>query len=171
MTVAAVGGGAVLLSPEICAVACPALVSVGGAAESALTGGGTPTSVAARAGRLATGADEAVFWSGIRGGPVAAADWVAENGGATLEMTLVRRGVHLPAWDAASQTSIDAWRSASAEFAAGAQGNVRVLQSDAIRVSSIWAEVEFPALTANPNVLSITAVDPVSGMEVLLWTR
>lgn len=54
---------------------------------------------------------------------------------------------------------------------AGASGNVRVLQTDAVRVNSIWAEVEFPALTSNPNVTSITAVNPETGIEVLPWSR
>lgn len=48
-------------------------------------------------------------------------------------------------------------------------GNVPVLQTDAVRVNSIWAEVEFPAL--NPNVTSRTAVNPETGIEVLLWSR
>jgi filamentous hemagglutinin len=150
------------------------LIAAGAAAESELTGGGTPTSVAARAGaaaRLATGADEAVFWTGIRGGNSTAAAWATKNGGATLETTLAQRGVQLPAWDPTSPASVAAWRNASAEFAAGASGTVRVLQTDAVRVNSVWAEVEFGALKANPNVTSIMAVNPETGMEVLLWAR
>lgn len=120
---------------------------------------------------LATEADEAVFWSGIRGGDSTAATWASKNGGATLETTLARRGIALPAWDPGSPASVAAWRNASAEFAAGASGNVRVLQADAVRVDSIWAQVEFPALKANPNVTSITSIDPRTGAEVLLWSR
>jgi len=123
------------------------------------------------ANRLATGADEAVFWSGIRNGDTAAANWSAQNGGATLEMTLAGRGVDLPVWDASKPSSIEAWMQASQEFAAGARGNVRVLQSDSVRLQSVWAEVEFPALKANPNVNSIRAVNPEDGAEVLLWKR
>lgn len=120
---------------------------------------------------LGTGPDEAVFWSGIRGGDSTAAAWVSKNGGATLESTLAERGIQLPAWDPNNPASVAAWRSASAGFAAGASGNVRVLQTDAVRVNSIWAEVEFPALIANPNVTSLTAVNPETGIEVLLWHR
>jgi RHS repeat-associated protein len=120
---------------------------------------------------LATGADEAVFWSGIRNGDVAAANWVAGNGGATLEITLAARGVRLPVWDVSNPVSIAAWRQASREFAAGASGNVRVLQLDAVRLKSFWAEVEFPALKANPNINSIKAINPETGAEVLLWSR
>jgi len=60
---------------------------------------------------------------------------------------------------------------AEAAFARGAQGNVTVLQESAVRINSVWAEVEYPALTANPNVTSITAVDPASGNTTLLWRR
>ena len=66
---------------------------------------------------------------------------------------------------------VDAWRQASAAFAAGASGNVRVLQGEALRVDSIWATAEFPALKANPAVTSITAIDYSTGAEILLWSR
>jgi RHS repeat-associated protein len=120
---------------------------------------------------LATNADEAVFWSGIRNSDTAAAKWVAQNGGSTLETTLANRGIKLPTWDASNPASVAAWRQASKEFAAGASGNVRVLQSDAVRIKSIWAEVEFPALKANPNVTAIRAVNAKTGVETLLWSR
>lgn len=127
------------------------------------------TSVATEA--LATGTDEAVFWSGIRSGDSAAASWAAKNGGASFESTLAQRGISLPAWDASNPSVVSAWRTASADFAAGAKGTVRVLQEDAVRVNSVWAEVEFPALKANPNVTSILGVDPRTGAEVVLWSR
>ncbi len=113
---------------------------------------------------LSTGNDEAVFWSGIgRGGDATASSWAAKNGGQTLEMTLAKRGVPLP-------TTSAGWEAASAKFAAGASGNVRVLQSE-VRLSSTWARVEYGALNANPNVMSITSIDPTTGSEVVLWTR
>jgi filamentous hemagglutinin len=77
----------------------------------------------------------------------------------------------LPAWDPANPASVAAWRQASQQFAAGASGNVRVLQGNAVRLKSVWAEVEFPALKANPNVKSIIGVSPETGQEVLLWAR
>ena len=123
------------------------------------------------ASQLATDTDEAVFWSGIRNGETAGAEFVSANGGATLETTLAARGVKLPVWDTGNPATVAAWRNASAEFAAGAKGNIRVLQSDAVRVNSVWAEVEFPALKANPNVNSITAVNPKTGEQILLWSR
>lgn len=100
-----------------------------------------------------------------------AATWASKHGGVTLEMALAQSGRRMPEWNPNDPTSVEAWRNASQEFAAGASGNVRVLQSDAVRVNSVWAEVEFPALKANPDVLSITAVNPNTGMESLLWSR
>jgi hypothetical protein len=133
----------------------------------------TETAAAATTARgLATGTDEAVFWSGLgRDGAQKAADWSARNGGGkTLELTLSDRGMRLPAWDPTNPASVAAWREASIEFAAGARGNVRVLQGDTLRVDSIW-RLEFGALRANPSVLSIRSVHPSTGAEVILWAR
>lgn len=125
------------------------------------------------ANRLATSAKEAVFWSslGSRGAESAAA-WVGRNGGATLESTLASRGISLPAWDASNPAVVAAWRQASIDFAAGAKGNIRVLQGDVMRINPnpIWAD-EYKALISNPNVSSITAINPETGAEVLLWAR
>jgi hypothetical protein len=120
---------------------------------------------------LGTNANEAVFWSGIRNGETTAALWAGRNTGATLESTMAARGVKLPAWDPSNPASVAAWRQASQEFAAGARGNVRVLQGNAVRVHSVWAEVEYPALKANPNVKSIISINPATGQEVLLWSQ
>jgi len=120
---------------------------------------------------LATGPGEAVFWSGIQNGDAAAASWTAMNDGITLETTLARQGITLPAWDASNPASVAAWRQASGTFAKGASGEVKVLQTDVVRINSIWAEVEFPALKANPNVSTITVINPQTGMKTLLWKR
>jgi len=95
---------------------------------------------------LDTAPNRAVFWSGIRGGASTAAEWASKNGGMTLEMTLDQRGIALPNWDPSNPSSINAWRQASAEFATGASGDVVVLQQESVRISSVWAEVEYPAL-------------------------
>lgn len=117
---------------------------------------GAPT-----ANRLATEANQAVFWSGIEGSDKAAAAWVAKNGGATLETTLKARSISLPQWNANDPAVVAAWRQASLEFAQGASGNVKVLQpANAMRYDpvlgkgSVWSEVEWGALKANPNVQS-----------------
>jgi RHS repeat-associated protein len=120
---------------------------------------------------LATNADEAVFWSGIHDGPTSAAKWASQHGGVTLETTLSSRGIKLPVWDPSNTTSVAAWRRASEEFAAGARGNIRVLQADSIRIRSTWAEIEWNTLRNNPNVTSIRSVNSMTGEEVLLWKR
>lgn len=112
-----------------------------------------------------------MFWSGIRNGKSAAAQWAGQNSGTTLESTVVARGIRLPTWDPADSASVAAWRQASQEFAAGASGDVRVLQGNAIRLNSVWAEVEYPALRANPNANSITSINLETGKEVPLWSR
>ncbi len=120
---------------------------------------------------LATCTDEAVFWSGIRGGARASTEWVRKHGGATLESTMEARGITLPPWDPSDAASMAAWRNASIEFARGARGNVRVLQEDLVRIRSVWARYEFPTLKGNPNVTSITALDPRTGASYVLWAR
>ena len=118
-----------------------------------------------------TKADEAVFWSGIQGSEVAAREWAVKHGGKTLEMTIMERGVKLPEFDPNNPAVIAEWRSVSAQFAGGASGDVRVLQGPTVRVNSVWAQVEFPALKANPKVTSVTAIDPVTGRTTLIWRR
>ena len=121
---------------------------------------------------LATSPNAAVFWSGLGPeGESLAASWASTNSGLTLEMTMAERGIVLPAWDAANPASVEAWRTAAAEFASGASGSVRVLQGDFVGSSSIWASVEFPTLVQNPAVTSITAVNPMTSWETSLWTR
>ncbi len=126
-------------------------------------------SCVAAEGGFATAPDQAVFWSGIKGGDQTAAAWAADNGGTTLEMT--PGGSSLPPWDASNPAVVNAWRQASAEFAQGASGNVTVLQDTTVRVNSVWAEVEYPALTSNPNVTSITAINPETRTSTVLWKR
>jgi hypothetical protein len=146
-----------------------------GSAPPAVAGRATSTTAAdvnIAASTFAIGSDEAVFWSGIgRGGDATAASWAAKSGGATLESTMASRGIQLPAWDASNPSVVSAWRQASADFASGASGNVRVLQGVDVRVGSAWAQVEYPALVNNPNVTSITSINPSTGEQVVLWTR
>ena len=120
---------------------------------------------------LATNKDEAVFWSGIRGGDERASEWATKNGGVTLESRLRESGIQLPTFDRNKSASVAAWENASREFAAGAQGDVRVLQEDAVRVTSVWARIEFPMLQTNAAVTSITRVDLRSGTEEIIWSR
>jgi RHS repeat-associated protein len=120
---------------------------------------------------LSTTRNQAVFWSGIPNGANSAAQWAAGNAGVTLEQTIAARGIQLPAWDANNAASVAAWSQASQQFAAGASGDITVLQGDALRIKSVWGQTEYSALKANPNVTSITAVNPNTGERVLLWSR
>lgn len=121
---------------------------------------------------LATGTGKAVFWSGLgRDGADVAADWAAKNGGATLESTLTARGVGIPMWDAANPAAVAAWEDASAQFANGASGNVRVLLGDSVNPTGVWTTVEFPALKANANVTSITSINPQTGISSMIWKQ
>ncbi|MEO8179069.1 MAG: pre-toxin TG domain-containing protein [Deltaproteobacteria bacterium] len=126
--------------------------------------------------RLGTEANQAVFWSGLgKDGDLVAKAWVEKNGGKTMERVLEERGIKLPSYptngSAVPEATEKAWRDASREFAQGASGDVRVLQQDAVRADRVWAEVEYKTLLDNPNVKSITAVDPRTGGEILLWKR
>lgn len=121
--------------------------------------------------RLATSSDEAVFWSGIgRAADKRAAVWASERGGATLETTLAIRGIKLPRWNPDDTEVVASWRQASIDFASGAKGHIRVLQGDSLRVDAIFRD-EYNSLIKNPNVKSITSINPETGAEVLLWSR
>jgi RHS repeat-associated protein len=121
--------------------------------------------------RFTTKPNDAVFWSGLKGGETDAKAWVARNGGSTLETTIESRGINLPKWDKTNPASVEAWKKASEDFARGASGKVRVLQDETVRIESVWATVEYKALKENPNVTSIVAVNPHTGKETVLWRR
>lgn len=109
----------------------PTLMAVG-----LLTGG-------AGEGVVATEAETtSVFWSGS-GTQAAANAFAATNNG-----IMVRLG---------SDASLAEAQAASLELAANASGNVVVFQSvEGTAVNSVWAQTEYPALMANPNVTGIT---------------
>lgn len=121
---------------------------------------------------LMTNSGAAYFWSGLgRGGATTAAGSARAGGGTTLEMLLKARGIKMPAWDATNPASVAAWRDASAQFARGASGDVRVVLGDSLRPGNLWQTVEMPALQANPNVSRIIRVNPSSGAESIIWSR
>lgn len=86
----------------------------------------------------------------------------------TLEQTVSAKS--LPQFDRHDPSTVEAWRDASGSFARGASGNVRVLLGDS-GPGSIWNTVELPTLQSNPAVSSITAIDPVTGVPSMLWSR
>lgn len=123
---------------------------------------------------FSTGADEAVFWSGKTDGigGVDVACTIAKGcGGTTLEQLMKSRGITLPAWDAGNPTVVAAWESASRNFALGANGDVTAVIGGVLRPGSVWETVELPVLKSNPNVTSITVIDPATGLRTVIFKR
>ena len=123
---------------------------------------------------FATGADEAVFWSGKTngiGGVDVACNIASGCGGTTLEQLMQTRGITLPAWDASNPSVVAAWQNASRNFAVGASGDVKAVIGSTLRPGSVWETVELPALKANPNVTSITTIDPSTGVKTVIFKR
>ena len=105
------------------------------------------------------------------GGADAAGCIATTCGGTTLEQLMANKGIKLPVWDAANPSSVDAWKNASKSFAQGASGDVSAVIGTTFRPGSIWEVVELPALKANPNVTSITTIDPATGVKTIIWKR
>ena len=86
----------------------------------------------------------------------AATDWAMANSGLTLGMTEEGRAIDALTADMPWSKARAFWVDASERFATGASGEVHVFQTaDGISVRSIWAKIEYPALTNNPNVTNI----------------
>ena len=117
---------------------------------------------------LALAPDSPVLWSGRgREGADLAGQWAADNGGVTLEQALVNAGLNPPSWSESPAW----WTAASRSFAQNATGDVRVLLGDNVNPGGIWAQTELPALKLNPNVRSITVVNPTTGEQNVIWRR
>ncbi|MGI4757826.1 MAG: hypothetical protein ACRYGF_13360 [Janthinobacterium lividum] len=123
--------------------------------------------------------DKAYFWSGrspredgtFAGGAADAQVIASQSGGITLESLIEQRNIDMPAWDANNPDSVAAWKGISADYANGASGNVNAVIGSSLRPGNVWETAELPALKANPNVTSITTIDPATGVQKLLWTR
>ncbi len=140
---------------------------VDGAATGAKEGAAAPNA-------FATNSGEAVFWSGKTngvGGADAAGCIASACGGTTLEQLMANKGITLPAWDASNPATVAAWQNASKSFAQGASGDVNAVLGSTLRPGSVWETVELPALKANPNVTSITTIDPATGVKTIIWKR
>ena len=148
-------------------------------AQMATTGAGgkagqAPNGSSAAPNAFATNSGEAVFWSGktngVGGGDTAGCIATA-CGGTTLEQLMVSKGITLPAWDASNPSVVAVWQDASKSFAQGASGDVNAVLGSTLRPGSVWETVELPALKANPNVTSITTIDPATGSKTVIFTR
>lgn len=119
-----------------------------------------------------TSPDEAFFWSGRTqgiGGELVAAEVAGSRGGQTLETLMASRGIELPPWNRADPASMEAWNDASAAFAESVTGSVRAVVGDELRPGNIWQNVELPRLTTNPSVTRITEIDPLTGVEKVVF--
>lgn len=118
--------------------------------------------------------DEAFFWSGKTdgyGGDVAARKIASENQGTTLETLIEQRNIRMPAWDTNNPDVVSAWKTISAEYAAGTSATVRVVLGKDLRPGNVWETAELPALKNNPRVEKIVAIDPVTRAETEIFNR
>ena len=127
--------------------------------------------------RVSTKPDTAHFWSGrskdangkYQGGAIKAEEIARSEGGKTLEMLIEERKIVMPNWDPTNHSSIKAWQDISAEYAAGASGEIRAVVGNELRRGNIWETRELPALINNPNVTRIIKVDPATGVSVQIY--
>ena len=112
---------------------------------------------------FATGENQLVLWSGLgKNGASQAQAWVAENGGATLEMTpggqwlsgLDLFGAGGKAGGITQTEAAQIWSRASQSAASQASGQVRAVLGS-VRPTSIFNTIELPTLMENPAVIGI----------------
>ncbi|MHA3702915.1 WXG100-like domain-containing protein [Jatrophihabitans sp. YIM 134969] len=155
---------------EATAAAVSKIPGIGKAAED--VGSAALEGDAATAGfDFSTDPDTAFFWSGRTegiGGADVAGQYASEGGGTTLEQLMEKRGIELPAWDADDPQVVAAWTKASEEYAAGVSGDVRAVIGQEIRPGAVWKD-ELEVLKHNPNVRTITTIDPKTGVATRIW--
>jgi hypothetical protein len=124
--------------------------------------------------RVVTNPSEAIFWSGRTDsvGGIEAAQAIANQfKGRTLEQLIESRQITMPAYDPSVPASVSAWTNISSELAKNASGEVRAVLGSQLRPQSIWETYELPALLSNPSVTKITAIDPKTGLEKVIFDR
>ena len=123
--------------------------------------------------------DEAIFFSGCsqvdesgnrRNSVEVAEDYAKKNKGATMGMLLANEQ-DFPEWDASDLEAFSSWEDASRVYAQQASGDVRVIASPPLRKGNIFENVELPALKENPDVTSVTMIDPKTGKKTELFRR
>lgn len=107
---------------------------------------------------VSTAISTAVFYSGP-GNRALAEDFAVSNGMTTLEMTsggswLDQEALFGPESPLTAEQAINVWSTLSRRYAEGASGNVLGFIQGA-RPTSIFNEIEYPALLKNPNVTNV----------------
>jgi uncharacterized protein YukE len=121
---------------------------------------------------FATDPDTAFFWSGRTqnvGGESVALEHARAGGGTTLEELMRQRGIELPEWDPDDPTAVSLWSEASAAYADQANGVVRAVIGQDLRLGNVWENAELPVLRNSPNVTQIVRIDPLTGEEVVIY--
>lgn len=124
--------------------------------------------------KLKTEPDTAYFWSGRTdgvGGADTAAEIAKNNGGVTLETTIVDQHIEMPEWDFDNPESLRAWDEASTEYATQVSGGVHAVIGENLREGNIWENVELPRLKENPDVNKIVTIDPKTLEEKTIFER
>lgn len=123
---------------------------------------------------LATEKNKAFFWSGRTngiGGETKALEIAKSQGGITLEGWLLERNIELPPWNPSDPKVVKLWEDVSAEFAAQASGEIRVVLGQQLRPGNVWETKELPILLSNKKVTKITSIDPETLIEKVIFIR
>ena len=77
----------------------------------------------------------------------------------------------MPSWDPSNPSSIKAWEDISSEYASGVSGEVRAVVGQNLRPGNVWENIELPRLMKNKSVTKITAIDPETLVESIIFKR
>ena len=125
--------------------------------------------------------NEAIFFSGcaqrdengntLKNSVSVATEYAKNNKGTTMGMLLEAGSADIPEWDFDDAESIHSWEDASRVYAEQASGDVRVIAKPPLRKGNIFENVELPALKENPNVTSVTMINPETNEKTVIFRR
>ena len=124
--------------------------------------------------------NEAVFFSGCstedadgnyKSPSQVAREFADSNEGVTMETLFARNEVDMPDFDRDDLDSLKSWEEASSAYAEQASGDVRVIARPPLREHNIFENVELPKLKANPNVTSVTMINPDTNERTEIFRR
>jgi hypothetical protein len=132
--------------------------------------------------QLTPPSDGSFFWSGrnadgmgigpISAGGNGAADLIAGGSNATtLEGLLESNGINPPKWSPTDTYADNWWSAVSQMYAENSSGEVYAVIGPNLRPGNVWETVELPRLMQNPNVTTITVIDPATGIETTVFER